>query len=80
MKWPFCFYSQEDNHKVLKILCGIFQNTPAYIYIEKFEQKRDGRDAYWALFDHYYLAGQHQLTHMVSKAVLALDKARYTGG
>jgi hypothetical protein len=70
------FYSQ-DNHKVLKILLGIFRNTPAYTYIEKFERKRDGRGAYWALFDHYL--GQHQVSHMVDKALLALEKARYTG-
>jgi hypothetical protein len=72
------FYNQ-DNHKVLEILLGIFQNTPAYTYIEKFERKRDGRGAYWALFDHYL--GQHdQVSHMVDKAFLGLDKARYTGG
>jgi hypothetical protein len=76
MQRPY-FYSQ-DNHKVLKILLGIFQNTPAYTtYIEKFERKWDGRGAYWALFDHYL--GQHQVSHVVSKALLALDKARYTG-
>jgi hypothetical protein len=76
MKRPY-FYSQ-DNHKVLKILLDIFQNTPAYTYIERFERKRDGRGGvYWALFDHYL--GQHQVTHMVSKALLALDTLKYTG-
>jgi hypothetical protein len=33
--------------------------------------------SYWALFDHYL--GQHQVTHMVSKALLALDTLKYTG-
>jgi hypothetical protein len=75
MKRPY-FYSQ-DNHKVLKILLNIFQNTPAYTYIERFERKRDGRGAYWALFDHYL--GQHQVTHMVSKALHALETLQYTG-
>jgi hypothetical protein len=63
------FYSQ-DIHKVLKILLGIFRNTPAYTYIEKFEQKRDGRGAYWELFDHYL--GQDRVSHMVDKALLGL--------
>jgi hypothetical protein len=70
------FYNQ-DNHKVLKILLGIFRNTSAYTYIEKFERKRDGSGAYWALFDHYL--GQHQVSHMVDKALLGLDKAGHTG-
>jgi hypothetical protein len=76
MKRPY-FYSQDNQHKVLKILLNIFQNTPAYTYIERFERKRDGRGAYWALFDHYL--GQPQVTHMVSKALCALDTLQYTG-
>jgi hypothetical protein len=57
----------------------IFQTTPAYTsYIEKFTRTWDGRGAYWALYNHY-LGREHSISDMVTKALAALQKLRYTG-
>ena len=74
---PFSDTYIADRKKVYELLCSIFQNTTAWIYLKKAKKYQDGRMGYKILFNHYL--GPNNVDHMASAAERALSNSSYSG-
>jgi hypothetical protein len=66
-----------DNRKVYDLIHAIFHENEHWIYIKPFQQKKGGRGAYQAIWNHYL--GPNNIDHMATEAERLLDTANYTG-
>jgi hypothetical protein len=68
---------QIDNRKVWQILSDLCHDKDCWTYIKPFQRRRDGRGAYWGLWNHYL--GPNNVDNMASTAESKLEKSRYYG-
>jgi hypothetical protein len=66
-----------DNRKVWDILQGICRDLNGWTWIKSFSRSKNGRDAYWALYNHYL--GVSNADNVQSIAENKLQNTFYTG-
>jgi hypothetical protein len=68
---------QIDNRKVWQVLSDLCHEKDCWTYIKPFQRRRDGRGAYWGLWNHYL--GPNNVDNMASTSESKLEKSRYYG-
>ena len=66
-----------DNHKVWEFMHAVTCDDVCFAYVKPSQRARDGRGAYWALFNHYL--GPNNVDNMASAAERRLQNMSYSG-
>jgi len=74
---PFCSDFQSDNVKVWDLISATFKSHAAWTVVRPFQKAKDGRGAYFALYQHYL--GASSVDNMSSSAEKNLKNALYKG-
>ena len=73
---PFTDTYIANRKKVCELLCAIFQNSVAWVYMKKAKKYYNGRKAYKSIDQHYL--GSNNVDHMAGTAKRALTNSLYT--
>ena len=75
--WPYNPVYQVDNWTVWILLKGLTVDLPCFTYLKPFQRRKDGRGAYYALYNQFL--GPNNANNTASKAESKINALRYLG-